>query len=146
MPIAVDPTSTWDYVLKDDRTIPDPQGSEPIKNPQPTVFELGVLDVGDAARLEDASSFVDATDKTLHSNSGSTELEVLRLGLKGCRDFFGRDGSLIEFETEPNGKGSKATRSVVTNRFLNRLSIKHRAELAEAIQLGNRLTEDEKKA
>ena len=146
MPVAIDRDKTWDYVLEEDRLVPDPEKpGETTKNPKPTVFTLGALTLRDRQMIKDKSITFDQEAKHGTLYQGTTELTILRLGLRGCRDFFDADGNEIAFETEPNAKGKGASRTQVTDRFLERLSDKHLAEIAGEIQLRNSLTEDEAK-
>lgn len=126
MPIALDPKSTWDYVLECDR------GEE-----RPTVFELKALSVRDEARLEDGHASVDRVANAIRVSTGTTNLEALRAGLVGVRDFFDADGRPVLFDTDKQGR--------VSDSFLERLHPDWRQELARAIADRVRLTEADRK-
>lgn len=130
MPIAIDPTKTWDYILKCDR------GTD-----NPTVFVLGALTVADEAALQDR--MVSIKDGTTQVASGTHTLDVLRRGLRGWKDFITSGGDLVPFKTD----ASRRTRGVdpVSDESLAYLSPEHRRELAEAIIERNTMSEAERK-
>lgn len=132
MAIAVDPSRTWDYVLEADR------GTE-----RPTTWELRVLTARETAEIQDGAAFAEK-DATISIRSGSSQLRALKLGLAGVRDFRDETGADVPFESENDNKRNP-TRRIVTDRFLDRIEDRDRAELARAISEGNRVTETERK-
>ncbi len=130
MPIAVDPTKTWEYILKCDR------GTD-----FPTRFVLAAISVADEARLQDAIAFV--RDGATHIKSGTHTLDVLRVGLRGWHDFQDATGQLVPFKTD----ASKRMRGVdpVSDESLAWLTPEWRKELADAIIERNTLSEGERK-
>lgn len=132
MPIATDPTRTWEYILKEDR------GSD-----HPTRFVLGVVTVADEAALQDRLVAVDAETKTTRVASGSHALEVLRRGLRGWVDFLFASGDPVPFKTDP-GRRSRGIEPP-TDATLDYLTPAQRKELADAIIERNALTEADRK-
>lgn len=128
--IAIDPTQTWDYVLKDER------GSS-----EPTVFVLSVLSVADEAALQDAMVYVEGG--TTRVNSGTHTVEVLRKGLVGWRNFRFVDGREVPFEVDKSA--TKRGKAPPSNATLDYLPPAARKELAEAIIERNTITADERK-
>lgn len=130
MPIASDPTKTWDYVLKDERSAADP-----------TVFVLKALTVADEASLQDR--MVEVEGGKTRVLSGSHTLDVLRRGLVGWRAFRFTDGREVPFEVNRG----LTTRGVAppSDSTLDYLSPSIRKELAEAIIERNTITADERK-
>ena len=133
MPIAIDTSRPFDYVLKCDRTAE-----------RPTVFQLARMSVAVRAPLQDGLVVVDNAAKTSRVNSGTTELQTLRLGLLGWSDFYDAEGRPVPFETNA-GMRTRGGRAMVTDACLDRLSNEHQKELAEAIIEGNVLTADDRK-
>jgi hypothetical protein len=144
MAVAVDPDRVYEYVLKADRHLADG-----TPNPKPTVWKFRTLRSKVRSRIEDqlasASTGPDGKVTGVHVHSGSAALAYLKEGLLGVENFFDENGNEIAFETEPNGKGKGANRFLPTDDFLDRIHEDDQAELSKAIQLGNKLTEDERK-
>ena len=132
MAIPIDPSKTWDYVLKADRDAATP-----------TVFILATLDVGDEAEIQDRLVVVDAATKQTSIASGTQILTTLRKGLRGWRNFAFADGTEVPFKTNP-GLRSRGV-APPTDETLGYLSSADRKELAEAIIERNTATEDERK-
>jgi hypothetical protein len=118
MPIALDPKATFEYILEDDRKIPEEDR---------TVFKLRGLTVSEEARVADSMiSSVPGQDE-LSIRSGTHQLTVLRYGLRGWSNFKDSSGNEIPFEVS-----SRHPRHV-TDEALDRLSPKHRQELVNAV-------------
>lgn len=118
MPIALDPKATFDYVLMDDRSLPQEEQ---------TVFQLRGLTVAEEARVADSMiSSVPGQDE-LSIRSGTHQLTVLRFGLRGWSNFKDSSGSDIHFSVEQRHPRH------VTDEALDRLAPKHRQELVNAI-------------
>ncbi len=125
MPIAVDPGKTFDYVLECDRTLPAEEQ---------TVFEIKVLSARELADIEDkATKFVDGG---LEFRTGSQVLKILELGVKGWKNFRGRDGAEISFR-DNNGRPRPENWDLLRPEW--------RRELSNAVTEQNRVTEAERK-
>lgn len=123
MPIALDPTRTFRYVLRGDRKDPRDPKSEPKEDA--SWFELCSLTHGQSEKVNDVTE-KDAFD-------GMTL--ALRFGLKGWGNFKDLDGVDVPFETD--GKGQ------VTEACLGRLRLNDKGELAGVISGTVRLTAEE---
>lgn len=133
MPIAIDPSKPWSYVLQCDRALPEDQR---------TIWSLRPLTVSQYAKLQDSIAAVDREAGTVRVTSGTQAVEALRLGLAGVERFFGWDGKPVLFAS----KFSKTlSMEIVTDDFLNRLHPDWRDELARAITEHNQLSEDDRK-
>lgn len=143
MPIAVDPSRPYEYVLKCDRDedgVPqdDPNADEPWRR-RVTRFKLKPLTVKEQATVEDALAAFDPASGKGEVMSGTQTVTILRLGLVGWANLWsrnpkaGEDGQPdfveVPFEVAQNGK----TKGQVTNACLDRLTPGWRAELANEI-------------
>lgn len=128
MPIALDPKSTFSYVLRDDRELP---------KEQQTVFELRGLTVAEEASVTDSMILAHGGVEELSVRAGTHALTVLRFGLKGWSNFKNADGADVAFEVE------KGHPRHITDTCLDRLAPKHRQELMQAILDRGTVTEDE---
>lgn len=131
MPIAVDPTKTWEYILKCDR------GTD-----FPTRFVLATISVATEAYLQDSMATLNKQGEVI-VKSGTHTIEVLRAGLRGWHDFQDATGQLVPFKTD----ASKRMRGVdpVSDESLAWLTPEWRKELADAIIERNTLSEGERK-
>lgn len=111
MPIALSPRETFEYQLIDDRQPATKEGGERLTDPAKTIFIFRPLTLDEDAEVQDA-----ALNSAGDLRYGTFWLVRLRRGLKGWRNFADAAGKPIEFS--------------LAN--LERLSIKHRIELAEA--------------
>lgn len=118
MPIALDPKATFEYVLEDDRSLPEDEH---------TVFTLRGLTVAEEAKVADSMISSIPGQEELAFRSGTHQLTVLRHGLRGWRGFRKADGSSVAFETTSGNPKS------VTDTCLDRLLPKYRTELVNAI-------------
>lgn len=130
--IAIDPDATHRYIPKIAR-------DWPVED-QP-VFLIKTLKAKEAANLQDGMTDAvvnkkDSNDTTVRIYSGTAAVKALKAGLVGWENFKDADGEDVEFR-ENNG----------TPRMENfdRIPVKIRAELAEAITEGTFLTEQEEK-
>ena len=130
MPIALDPQATFDYVLEDDRKLPEEER---------TAFVLRGITVAEEARVADTMISSIPGQEELSFRSGTHQLTVLRSGLRGWRNFKSADGAEIEFEK------ARSHPRHVTDDCLDRLSSKHRTEIVSAILDRGSLTEEEGK-
>jgi hypothetical protein len=127
-PIALDPKATFEYVLEDDRTLPEEDR---------TVFTLRGLTVSEEARVADSMiSSIPGQDE-LAFRSGTHQLTVLRYGLRGWANFNDPGGKEVIYDTV---KGSPRH---VSDACLDRLLPKHRQELTSAVLERGSITEAE---
>lgn len=133
MPIAIDPSKPWRYVLQCDL---------PCDADSRTVWLLRPLTVGQYAKLQDSIAAVDRESGTVRVTSGTQVIEALRLGLAGVERFNDAAGKEVPFTTKFNKTHSL---DIVTDDFLNRLHPDWRDELARAITEHNTLSEDDRK-
>ena len=89
MPIALDPKSTFPYVLEDDRSAPE--GEQ-------TVFQLRGLTVAEEASVSDSMILATAGADELSFRAGTHQLTVLRHGLRGWSGFRDSEGKEVSFE------------------------------------------------
>ncbi len=126
MPIAVDPSKTWEYVLLADQELPPEQQ---------TVFELKTLSARELAAIQDGATKGNV-DGTLEFKSGTQTLRILDLGVSGWRNFRDAQGAEVAFR-ENNGKPRPENWDCLRPEW--------RRELANAVTEQNRLTEEERK-
>ena len=129
-PIALDPRATFDYVLDDDKKVPEEER---------TVFVLRGLTVAEEARVADTMISSIPGQEELAFRSGTHQLTVLRSGLRSWRNFFAPGGDEVECDK------TKSHPKHVTDDCLDRLSSSHRTELVGAILDRGSLTEEEGK-
>jgi len=89
------------------------------------------------AKIEDGAVLFKEGGSEAAVASGSTTINVLKMGLKGVRNFRAADGSEVPFTTTKQG-------SEVSDTFLSRIAPEHRRELANAITEGAHLGEEER--
>ena len=118
MPIALDPKSTFPYVLKDDRALPEDQQ---------TVFQLRGLTVAEEASVSDSMILAHSGSDEMSFRAGTHQLTILRYGLRGWDKFNDAAGGEVAFEQ------TKAHPRCVSDACLDRIETKHRAELSGAI-------------
>lgn len=123
MPIALDPRQEFDYVLQCDRALPVDQQ---------TVFVLRGLTVAEEARIEDSLAVL--ADGGVSMRSGEQKLQILRMGLRGWRNFRRADGTEVPFQKVNGHPGH------VTDASLDFLAPEWRTELANAITERGKLT------
>jgi len=128
MPIALDPKATFQFVLEDDRSLPEKDR---------TVFTLRGLTVSEEARVADSMISSVPGAEELSFRSGTHQLTVLRYGLRSWENFSSSGGGEISFEL------SKSHPRCVTDECLDRLSSAHRTELCNAILDRGAVTEAE---
>lgn len=133
MPVAPNPNSTFDYVLKCDR-------DKPVEDQ--TVFKLSVLNAAEYAEIED-STVVGDREHGFRTQSGSTILRVLRLGLRGWSNLRNEEGEEVTFATRTVNGGRRGAVQQPTDETLSRLLPAWRRELCNAITEGNTVDEDE---
>ena len=128
MPIALDPKSTFPYVLECDRKLP---------NEQQTVFKLRGLTVAEEASVSDSMILAHSGTDELAFRAGTHQLTILRFGLRGWEGFVNGEGAEVRFE---QGKGHPRH---ITDECLDRLSTKNRTELSNAVMARGEITADE---
>ncbi|MFH1609701.1 MAG: hypothetical protein ABID40_03640 [Candidatus Bipolaricaulota bacterium] len=121
-----------------------------------TVFELSTLDEHEYAQIEDAMEFSAADIAKLevlakeqkkknpraggikvNTKAGSRTLSLLRIGLKGWRNFWSQ-GEIVPF-VKPGGDGMCPWENI------RRLTPQQRNRIATAIETGNTLSEEDSK-
>jgi hypothetical protein len=110
--------------------------SEVVIGDDATVFELGVLDVFLMGMIYDrATAISKAEDDSLGFSTrvNQTNIEAVRFGLRGWRNFRDRDGREIPFETTKHHVGNRKY-MVVADDCLNRLGIRRIRELGQQIK------------
>lgn len=118
MPIALDPKSTFPYILKSDRDLPEGER---------TVFDLRGLTVAEEASVSDSMILAHSGSDELAFRAGTHQLTVLRFGLRGWARFLDSSGAEVAFEQ------NKAHPRHISDTCLDRLSPKDRQELMSAI-------------
>lgn len=128
--IALDPRSTRNYVLIEDRELPDDEQ---------TVFKLKDLDEATLIRLMDSIEVTRGDDGESRISSGGMGTRVytiVQAGLVGWRNLRDSEGKSIPFH-----------KNEVTNRIdddlMARLPWTAKMELANAIEAGAKLTEEQ---
>lgn len=124
MPIALDPSETFEYVLECDRDLPE--GEQ-------TTFTLRGLTGAERDRIDDML-IVRNVDGSQSYRTGSATTAALRYGLKGWGGFRDAGGGEVSF---------KAVRGTVTDECLDRLAPAWRTELANAITSRGEVSEAE---
>lgn len=112
-----------------------PKGQDDVPAEEKTVFLCKFLDVNEAASITDqiytAKGFGDKREELLRA--GTQDLNVLRRGLVGWRNFVYDDGTEVEWEDVPKGI-SKQKRAQVMDQNLNKIPPETRSEIAEFIR------------
>jgi len=128
--IALDPRTTRNYVLTEDRELPESEQ---------TVFKLKDLDEATLIRLMDSIEVTRGDDGESRISSGGMGTRVytiVQAGLVGWRNLKDSKGNAIPFH-----------KNEVTNRIeddlLARLPWTAKMELANAIEAGAKLTEEQ---
>lgn len=118
-------------------------------SPNPTRFILGVLDACTLMELEDrATSFRYDPEKesvvTADFKWNVYQLDVVRFGLKGWKNFLDKNGQERPFRTRKLNRGNRLY-EVPTDETLSQIPIKVIRELADVILNWNQLEEAEAK-
>lgn len=123
MPIAVDPTESWDYVLPEERDLPDDRRVS---------FKLKPLTLRDEKRIAQIT-------KGQEDSVGMTEAGtyILKRGLTGWSNYKLADGTSFVCALGADG--------LITDGCIEHIDIRTRRSLIEAILYRNRLTEDDRK-
>lgn len=141
---AIRPTGEFEYVRKEDRSLPD-------GHPEKPVFILRGLTLDEETKVSDGLYTTDGEAASL--NFGSNQLTILRLGLKGWKNFneiirdTDDDGEPLDPQMwdvkEIEFRMTRATNGKVPNELLELLSGDARTELANAITSRNKPTPEE---
>lgn len=124
MAIAINPTQTFDYVLRADRELPAEEQ---------TVWKLRGLSHRERAQVEDNLA-TQGGDGQLSFRIGSQRLEILKAGLLGFENFLDAEGRPVPFDRQG---------AAVHDRTLDRIAEADATELANAITARNSLSEKE---
>lgn len=124
---ALSPNANFEYVLEDDRSLPEEEQ---------TTWILRYLTVTEEAEVGDSMFGGMAGSDELRVKTGSVQINMLRKGLVGWRNFTREDGSEVTFAVENSKRGVKVE-------LLDLISAKHRTELAKAIDRGAKPTVQE---
>jgi hypothetical protein len=158
--IGITRPETRDYVSESDpsrtvRIVPvDPKDAakgtreEVVVEDGATVFELGVLDVFLMGMIYDKSTSItrgeSADDVGFQTRVNQTNIETVRYGLKGWRNFHDADRGEIGFTAEPRFVNGRAYQAV-SDDCLNRLGIRLIRELAQEIKANSEVRGQEAK-
>lgn len=114
----------------------------------PTIWIIGVLDSLTMAEIRDMitifenDEFVGTSKTKLKINVA--DAETVRHGLKGFKNFYSSNGTVIEFKTERRNMGTKVM-NAVNDDVLRTIPLYIIRELAEVIRSKNVLSEIESK-
>lgn len=123
MPIALTPHETWRFQLQDDYkdSKPDPNGTWWVLRALPAFIEAQVQDL---IRFE-----LTGEGQLVHANRGTIERLVLEHGVVSVENWRDEKGNEISIRRRTSAGG----KDVADLDFLDRLSSRHRVELANAI-------------
>ncbi len=116
----------------------------------PTVFQLGVVDVLTMGRIEDGMTVFTIDPKNPEAKTdtrmsiGKREYELVKAGLKGWTNFKDKKGSDIPFEVTTE-RASGKSKDVPKDNTLSQLPILVYKEIADVIYNQNKLDEEERK-
>lgn len=124
------------YGLKSDTAKEfEPKGQDDVPAKDRLVFLCKFLDVNMSARITDqvysAKGFGSKREELLRA--GTQEVEILRQGLIGWKNFFYEDGSKIEWKEVPKGLGRQKA-AVHLDENLNKIPPEIRGDIADFIR------------
>jgi len=124
------------YGLKSDTAQEfEPKGQEDVPVEERLVFLCKFLDVNMSAKITDqvysAKGFGSKREELLRA--GTQEVELLRQGLIGWKNFFYEDGAEIEWQEVPKGLG-KQKAAAYLDQNLNKIPPEIRGEIADFIR------------
>ena len=125
MAIATNPKQTFTYVLKADRKLPVAEQ---------TTWDLKPLTIDEQTEISDSMLTTTGVKGEMSWKGGTTELIILRRGLRGVHNFRDESAVTVPFQMEDK---------TVTNDFLDRVLPADRRELANAITEGGHVTKVE---
>ena len=113
----------------------EPKGQEDVPAKERLVFLCKFLDVNMSAKITDqvysAKGFGAKREELLRA--GTQEIEILRQGLVGWKNFVYEDGTEIEWKEVPRNV-NKQKRAIVQDENLNRIPPEIRGEIADFIR------------
>lgn len=137
MAIAVNPKQPFDYVLKADRELPPDEQ---------TTFHLRPLSHTERVQLDNMRYQMDGKTNQVGSPQGNIADKALKCGLQGWVNLRDSNGEQVPFEIERKSLNILGTQlSPPTDACLSRLHPDDVAEILEAIQTVQRVTDDEGK-
>ena len=156
MPVALHPDERRDFVLPDDQeafdvataahaqavSAAEDGAAQPDPPKPPTIFTLRPIAAADMARVEDHLTTIDRDSSEVKAKIGSRDLEILKLGLAGWKNFWFADGREARFLTE-RLKHTKRVVNVVTDTCLSYLGSSARKDLVKAIEEGAKMSADD---
>ena len=134
MPIALIPQETWKYQLVDDR-MKDADGRrtrDSKLDPNGTIWTLRAIPASVHAHIEDE---INLTGDGICPNRGTVKRLLLEHGVEAVENWKDADGRDIALR-----KRTVSGRDVVDLEFLDRLTLEHRVELANAIEAREKVT------
>ena len=113
----------------------EPKNQENVPTDERLVFLCKFLDVNMSARITDqvytAKGFGNKREELLRA--GTQEIEILRLGLVGWKNFVYDDGTEVEWEDIPRGLSNQKAAAIM-DRNLNKVPPEIRGEVADFIR------------
>jgi hypothetical protein len=138
---AVRPGQIFNYVLEEDRKLPEEEQ---------TVWYLAQPSLAENHALENMVSSVDMRTQKLSSDTGGVILDTLRCCLKGWKRFRIWDPKEkelvdVEFVTTKRHILGGPLKEIPNDKTLEHIHPDHRRELADAVSDHTALTEDDEK-
>jgi len=113
----------------------EPKGQDDVPAEERTVFLCKFLDVNMSAKITDqvysAKGFGNKREELLRA--GTQEIEILRSGLVGWKNFTYDDGTEVEWKEVPRGL-SKQKAVIIMDENLNKIPPETRSEIADFIR------------
>jgi hypothetical protein len=134
MPTALTPHETWRFQLEDDHLPAESPGAERKPDPAGTWWILRSIPAAVQAQIQNEIKWKDAGDGTVMCpNRGTVMRLLIEHGVMGVENWKDADGQPV---TIARVQG----RDVADLRFLDRLAVHHRTELANAIDSRQKVT------
>ncbi|KKL50794.1 hypothetical protein LCGC14_2301910, partial [marine sediment metagenome] len=101
------------------------------------------LDASDYARIQNELYQVDGWGKNRRERflTGTQQVEVMKLGLKGWKNFKYEDGTDVAWEEPSKGKNAQEVDNIMMNN-INRIPPEARAELVDIIRGESTVSQD----
>ena len=108
-----------------------------------TTFLYTSLDASDYARIQNELYQVDGWGKNRRERflTGTQQVEVMKLGLKGWKNFKYEDGTDVAWEEPSKGKNAQEVDNIMMNN-INRIPPEARAELVDIIRGESTVSQD----
>jgi hypothetical protein len=124
------------YGLRPDRVQEfEPKGQDDVPQEERTVFLCKFLDVNLSAQITDqvytAKGFGNKREELLRA--GTQEVEILRKGLVGWKNFNYDEETPVDWEDVPHGLSKQKTQTIM-DRNLNKIAPEQRGEIADFIR------------